>query len=333
MRRSKLDPRKSPIPPEETTSPGRVRERERRGTSVKSDGRLLPVSDEDALSEEPIPLTETMIPPVGKTIPPTPPDASSIGEEFMTGPDVLSYADETEILRQQLLQAQRLSSVGALASSVAHEFNNILTTVINYAKLGLRGASEPGQKQAFEKILKGGNRAAVIVSGMLGFARNNSTMREQTDIVKLIEDVLILTEKDLSKHRVHIDKRYHSRPVIPVVPGQIEQILINLIINARQAMPTGGRLRIDVRDNTEAGMAEIRIADSGVGIPAEQLRMIFEPFYTTKDPDENGHGGTGLGLSVCRQIIEQHHGRIRVESIVGKGSTFTLKLPLTQPDD
>ncbi len=163
---------------------------------------------------------------------------------------------------------------------------------------------------------------------MLGFARNSSSRREDVDLVKLVEEVLLLTEKDLSKHRVQVDRRYHARPIVPVVAGQIEQILINLVINARQAMPTGGRLRIDVRENVEAGMAEIRIADSGVGIPADQLRLIFEPFYTTKDPDESGHGGTGLGLSVCRQIIEQHQGRIRVESVVGKGSTFTVKLPL-----
>jgi signal transduction histidine kinase len=119
----------------------------------------------------------------------------------------------------------------------------------------------------------------------------------------------------------------------PVVPGQIEQILLNLVINARQAMPTGGRLRIDVRENPATQLVEVRIADTGVGIPPDQLRVIFEPFYTTKQPDDHGHGGTGLGLSVCRQIIEQHQGRIRVESVVGKGSTFTLKLPLRVPDE
>jgi signal transduction histidine kinase len=247
----------------------------------------------------------------------------------MTGEDLLAPAEtETESLRQQLLQAQRLSSVGALASSVAHEFNNILTTIINYAKLGMRGNLEPAQKQAFEKILKGGQRAAAIVSSMLGFARNQTIRREPTDIVKAVEEVLLLTEKDLSKHRIQLDKRFHGRPVVTVVAGQIEQILLNLIINARQAMPNGGRLRIDVRENEVNGMVEIRVADSGVGIPPEQLRLIFEPFYTTKKPDEHGHGGTGLGLSVCRQIIEQHHGRIRVESVIGKGSTFTVKLPL-----
>src|SRR5580692_3404003 len=123
---------------------------------------------------------------------------------FMTSNGVLAPASEADQLRQQLLQAQRLSSVGALASSVAHEFNNILTTIINYAKLGMRGNLEPSQKQAFEKILKGGQRAATIVASMLGFARNQTTRREPTDIVKLVEEVILLTEKDLSKHRIHL---------------------------------------------------------------------------------------------------------------------------------
>lgn len=236
---------------------------------------------------------------------------------------------ETEQLREQLMRAQRLSSVGTLASSVAHEFNNILTTLINYAKLGLRPeCNDATKQQAFEKILKGSQRAAVIISSMLGFARNGSLRREITDLVPLVEEVLVLTDKDLSKHQVKIEKRYHSRPQAAIVRGQIEQILLNLIINARQSMHRGGRLTIDVRENTKTHMAEISICDTGVGIPPEQLRLIFEPFYTTKTPDDDGHGGSGLGLSVCRQIIEQHHGRIRVESVIGKGSKFTVKLPL-----
>ncbi len=137
-----------------------------------------------------------------------------------------------------------------------------------------------------------------------------------------------MTEKDLSKHRIHVEKKYHGRPRAAVVPAQIEQVLLNLIINARQAMPRGGHLRIEVRDNPRTNMVELSIADTGVGIPPERLRLIFEPFYTTKEPDAHGHGGTGLGLSVCRQIVEQHQGRIRGESLVGKGSTFTVKLPV-----
>jgi signal transduction histidine kinase len=242
--------------------------------------------------------------------------------------DVMAHNAETDVLRQQLLQAQRLSSVGTLASSVAHEFNNILTTIINYAKMGLRAAGDDAARtQALDKILKGSQRAATIISSMLGFARSTSSQRQMTDLAALVDEVLILTEKDLSKHRVQVEKYFEGRPQVPVVPAQIEQILVNLIINARQAMPRGGRLRIEVRDNPRTHMAEIRISDTGVGIPPDQLRLIFEPFYTTKEPDEHGHGGTGLGLSVCRQIIEQHQGRIRVESVVGKGSTFTVKLP------
>lgn len=249
----------------------------------------------------------------------------------MTGEDVLTPPSETDQLRQQLLQAQRLSSVGALASSVAHEFNNILTTIINYAKLGLRAEDDPAARaQALEKILKGSQRAATIIHSMLGFARNTTTHRAMTDIVGLVEEVLVLAEKDLSKHRVQLETKFAGRPQAPVVAGQIEQILLNLVINARQAMPRGGRLRIEVRENPQAQMVEIRVTDSGVGIAPDQLRLIFEPFYTTKEPDEHGSGGTGLGLSVCRQIIEQHQGRIRVESLVGKGSTFTVKLPLKE---
>jgi signal transduction histidine kinase len=246
----------------------------------------------------------------------------------MVGQEVSVPNSEADQLRQQLLQAQRLSSVGTLASSVAHEFNNILTTIINYAKLGLRSAGDDeARSQALDKILKGSQRAATIISSMLGFARGTSSQRQPTDLPALVDEVLILTEKDLSKHRIQVEKKFHGRPQAPVVPAQIEQILINLIINARQAMVRGGRLLIEVRDNPRTQMAEVRISDTGVGIPPDRLRLIFEPFYTTKEPDEHGHGGSGLGLSVCRQIIEQHHGRIRVESVVGKGSTFTVKLP------
>ena len=251
----------------------------------------------------------------------------------MTGHEVLAPATEADALRQQLLQAQRLSSVGELASSIAHEFNNILTTIINSAKLGMRNPDPAEKQQAFDRVVKAGQRAAAIASGMLGFARKSSTHRQRCDIARLVEEVLVLTEKDLGKHRIQVETRFAARPTAWAVPGQIEQILVNLVINARQAMPGGGRLKIEVRENPGADTVEVRVSDTGVGIPPEQLRQIFEPFFTTKQPDEYGRGGSGLGLSVCRQIIEQHHGRIRVESVVGKGSTFTVKLPKRLPDD
>ncbi len=132
----------------------------------------------------------------------------------MTGEDVMvsTPESETEQLRQQLLQAQRLSSVGALASSVAHEFNNILTTIMNYAKLALREQDPAARNQAIERVLKGSQRAATIIHSMLGFARNTSTQREDADIVALVEEVLVLCDKDLSKHRVQVEKRFQGRP-------------------------------------------------------------------------------------------------------------------------
>jgi len=242
----------------------------------------------------------------------------------MIGEDVMVNSSETDHLRQQLLQAQRLSSVGALASSVAHEFNNILTTIINYAKLAQRsGKDEAARDQALEKILKGSHRAATIISSMLGFARNNSTQREMTDLVALIEEVLLLTDKDLSKHRVQVEKHFQGRPKAPVVPGQIEQVLLNLIINARQAMPNGGRVMIRLTHDLENDMVDLVVRDNGAGIPADKLPKIFEPFYTTKQAV-----GTGLGLWVTKELVQKQGGSIRVRSKVGVGTVFSIVFPV-----
>lgn len=231
-------------------------------------------------------------------------------------------------LRQQLLQAQKLSSVGALAASITHEFNNILTTVINYAKMGLRHKDAKTREKAFDKILSAGQRASKITTGMLSYARNTNDRREPADLATLVADVLVLVEKDLQMHRVRLQTDYFDRPHADVNANQIQQILLNLIINARQAMDGGGNLYITVRSNAEAGMGEISVRDTGGGIPADHLQKIFSPYFSTKQADAQGQGGTGLGLALCRDIIEAHRGRMRVESAVGKGTMFTLRLPL-----
>lgn len=235
---------------------------------------------------------------------------------------------ENDQLRQQVMQAQKLSSVGALASSITHEFNNVLTTVINYAKMGLRHKDAATRDKAFEKILSAGQRASKITTGMLSYARSQGDRREPTDLVALVQDVLVLIEKDLQMHRVKLQTDFFDQPWAVLNANQIQQVLLNLIVNARQAMNGGGRLFITVRRNSEAAMAEISVRDTGSGIPQEKLRQIFEPFYTTKTADAQGQGGTGLGLALCREIVEAHKGRIRVESTVGRGTTFTLKFPL-----
>ncbi len=252
------------------------------------------------------------------------------------GPEQTSDQQLTDLqqqvidLQQQLMQSQKLSSVGALASSITHEFNNILTTVINYAKMGLRHKDVATRDKAFDKILGAGQRASKITTGMLSYARNQSDLQEPTDLVTLVQDVLVLVEKDLQIHRVDLQTHFPTRPWASVNASQIQQVLLNLIINARQAMDGGGRLVLKVEASTDTQMAEISVADSGAGIPAEKLRKIFDPFFSTKTADEQGQGGTGLGLALCRDIIESHNGRIRVESTVGQGTTFTLKFPLVE---
>lgn len=235
---------------------------------------------------------------------------------------------QVQSLQRQLAQAQKMSAVGALASSITHEFNNILTTVINYAKMGVRHKDAATRDKAFEKILAAGQRASKITTGMLSYARPQSNRREPMDLALLVEDLLILVEKDLQRHRVKLELNLQDRPWAEVNSGQVQQVLLNLIVNARQAMTSGGVLTIGVRSNVETGMAEISIKDTGCGIPAEKLRQIFEPYFTTKTPDENGQGGTGLGLSLAKEVMEAHGGRIRVESLPGAGTTFTLKFPL-----
>jgi signal transduction histidine kinase len=230
-------------------------------------------------------------------------------------------------LHSKLVQAQKLSTVGALASSITHEFNNILTTVINYAKMGLRHKDAATRDKAFDKILAAGQRASKITTGMLSYARNQSERREPADLATLVQDVLVLVEKDLQVHRVALQLDLADRPWAEVNASQIQQVLLNLIINARQAMAGGGRLTISLRSNREAGLAELAVRDTGGGIPADTLPRIFDPFFSTKQADRAGQGGTGLGLALCRDVIEAHRGRIRVESTVGQGTTFTLKLP------
>lgn len=240
---------------------------------------------------------------------------------------------QVEILKEQLNQAVKLTALGELVSTTTHEFNNVLMTIINYAKLGMRHKDAASRDKAFEKILTAANRAAKITNGVLGIARNRAAGQEPTDLVQLIEDTLVLLEREMNKYRITVEKQFKPVPQARVNGNQIQQVLLNLLINARQAMPGGGRLVIKILHDEESDTVDLVVRDYGCGIPAEKLPRIFEPFYTTKSgPDSSGKGGTGLGLSLCRDIIEAHHGRIRVDSTVGKGTAFTLKLPVVQKE-
>ena len=234
---------------------------------------------------------------------------------------------QVRMLEEQLMQTQKLSSVGALASSITHEFNNILTTVINYAKMGVRHKDAKTRDKSFDRILSAGQRATKITTGMLAYARSTHDRYEPCELNRLLSDVMVLVQKDLQMHRIGVDEDIQPAVWATCNSSQIQQILMNLIVNARQSMDEGGRLKLVIKDNADDGWAEISVGDSGCGIPGDKLQKIFDPFFTTKKTDARGQGGTGIGLSVCRKIIESHKGRIRVESEVGKGTMFTLKLP------
>lgn len=245
--------------------------------------------------------------------------------------DEPSLEEQVALLKQQLAQAQKMTALGELVSTTTHEFNNVLTTIINYAKMGLRHHDAATRQKAFEKILSAGTRAARITQGILGFARNRTSALEPTDMRKLVDDTLLLLEREMMKYRVAVDTQLAPVPPALANTNQIQQVLLNLLVNARQAMPGGGRILVSLGPDATGEMIELTVRDSGVGMSGEVMRRIFDPFFSTKDgPDASGKGGTGLGLATCRDIIEAHRGRIRVESSPGKGTAFVVKLPVAK---
>jgi signal transduction histidine kinase len=233
------------------------------------------------------------------------------------------------LLEQQLAQAQRLTAIGELTSTVTHEFNNVLMTVLNYAKMGLRHKDEATRDKAFQKILAAGERATRITNSVLGMARNRSDSFEPTNLAGLIDETLVLLEREMRKYRISIETYLADVPPAHAIGNQIQQVLLNLLTNARQAMTEGGRIIISLAHDPSQGTVDLTVRDTGSGIPADKLPHIFDPFFSTKQgPDSSGKGGTGLGLATCRNIIEAHRGRIRVESKPGVGTAFIIRLPV-----
>lgn len=234
-----------------------------------------------------------------------------------------------EQLEAELRRAHRMAALGELVGTTTHEFNNILTTILNYAKLGLRHRDDATRDKSLSKILAAAQRAEKITNSVLGLARNRGPERAPTDLAALVEQTLVLLERELQKYRVAVELQLHVSPPALVCGNEIQQVLLNLLTNARQAMPRGGRIIIRIAPDPAAGTVDLTIRDTGTGIAPEVLPRIFDRYYTTKQgPDASGKGGSGVGLATCREIIEAHHGKIRVESTVGVGTAFTLKLPV-----
>lgn len=240
-----------------------------------------------------------------------------------------AHAAQVASLRRQLLEARKQASLGELLGTTTHEFNNALTTILNYARLGLRHRDQPTRDKALERILSASTRAAKITASVLSMARNRSGRFEPVDLQLLVEDVLVLLEREMMKYRVQVEREFAPTPKVSANPGQIQQVLLNLLVNARQAMPNGGRLILRLLHDEPSGFVDLMVRDTGCGMPPEVLRRIFEPHFSTKNgPDETGKGGSGLGLSSCREIVEAHRGRIRVESAPGRGTAITVRLPM-----
>jgi len=243
---------------------------------------------------------------------------------------ILLLEDITDRVRleEQLQISEKMASIGLLAAGVAHEVNTPLTGISSFTQMLLDGA-DPGDPKTvlLEKIEKQTFRAAKIVNGLLTLSRPGSGDAERTsvDLNAVVTDVFSLLEHQFEVGSIKIRRELSASPVIvPGVEHQLQQVFLNLFLNARDAMPRGGWLSVSTRMDGDAAVAEV--ADTGSGIPSEQLARIYDPFFTTKAIGR----GTGLGLSIIYGIVHEHQGSIRCDSAVGQGTRFTLSLPLEQ---
>ncbi len=243
----------------------------------------------------------------------------------------LTTEQQIESLKQQLAGAQQMAALGELVGTTTHEFNNVLMTILNYAKLGLRHKDEATRDKALNKILIAAGRAEKITNSVLGLARNRKQEFAPTNLVQLLQESLVLLEREMQKYRIAVQCDFSEVPPVRAMGNQIQQVLLNLMTNARQAMNGGGELVLRITHDPAANAVDLTVRDSGSGIPQDLLPKIFDRYYSTKSgPDESGKGGTGVGLSMCKDIINSHQGRIRVESSVGQGTQFTVRLPVYQ---
>ena len=255
--------------------------------------------------------------------------APLLSRDFVSVGRIILVDDITErvSLEMQLAQADKLSSIGLLAAGVAHEINTPLAVISSYAQMlakQLRGDERLGK--VLDKITQQSFRAAEIANGLLNFSRTSTTEFRSTDLNQVIRDTLSLLEHQFKTAQIDVDLDLAEElPPIHGNPGKLQQVFLNLLLNAKEAMPGGGNLRVATLVN---GHVEAVISDSGSGIAPEHMKRIYDPFFTTKTtPKPGDRRGTGLGLSVSYGIIQEHAGKIQVESAVGAGTTFHLEFP------
>jgi signal transduction histidine kinase len=230
-----------------------------------------------------------------------------------------------EQLEAQLQQSRRLESVGKLAGGVAHDFNNLLAVIMNYADFALEAATDDEQRRDLEELSKAAGRGAELVRQLLAFSRRRPVDAVALDLAEVVRDMEPMLRRTIGEH---IELRCWAASELPPTvmdPGQITQLIMNLTVNARDAMPGGGRLTIQATE-VEGGVSLV-VEDTGIGMSEETLAKAFDPFYTTKPTGS----GTGLGLATVYGIVSQAGGTVAIDSAPGRGTRVTVELPCEEP--
>ncbi len=232
-----------------------------------------------------------------------------------------------EFTRKKFMESERLALIGQLAANVAHELNNPLQGIVTYSHLLLeRNSIDDPIKQTLQKIVVQADRSRDIIRGLLDFSRQRKPDKTLCNINNLLNESLSFMENQALMHNIQIIKNLdNDLPSIVIDPSQVQRVFVNMIVNAAEAMNGNGQLSMTTRRDNVRGCIETIFSDTGTGIPEENLEKIFDPFFTTK---ETGHG-VGLGLAISYGIIKEHGGTISVDSQVGKGTTFIVRLPIT----
>ncbi len=233
-------------------------------------------------------------------------------------------AEEMKKINAQLFRSEKLASLGKLAAGVAHEINNPLTGILTNSSLLLEDFDKDDpRREDVEVMVNETIRCREIVKRLLDFARQTKPQKRLANINALIDNIILLVRNQASFRNITIEKRLGDQlPELLIDPDQVQQVFVNIILNAAEAMAKGGRLEVVSQLSRDGRSIAVAFSDTGPGIPEAHRERIFDPFYTTKEH------GTGLGLSISYGIIEQHGGTISVESTVGAGSTFTIQLPI-----
>ena len=237
-----------------------------------------------------------------------------------------TLAQEVERKTHQLVQAEKMASIGTLAGGIAHEFNNLIGGIRGCAADVRNDETDPERRETLDVIVRAADRATAITAQLLRFSRRSVEHVRDVDVHDVLDDALRLCEPAARRRSVAVERDYEGPLSLRGDADALHQVFVNLLTNALQAMPGGGTLRVEARRH-DAGV-EIRVADSGHGIAPEDLDRVFEPFFTKRDSEKDPElRGTGLGLSVSYGIVTAHGGTMTVQSEKGAGATFVVWLP------